>query len=103
MDQVDSINLTYDYLDECKEYTDSLLSTITGLHGVVEKGKTGEAKLKEALTTQEDINEASGQIIEQQKKDYKRQGRKLKLYKFGATVFGVAAVVLGIIVAIPGA
>lgn len=103
MNQVDSINFTYDYLVECDEYQDSLESTIVGLGAVVDSGLVAEDHLKTALGKSESMNDINNLIIDEYKKDNKKLRRKLKLYKFGVAILSVSTAILAVIVLVPGA
>ena len=95
MDQVDSVNLTYDYLDECYEYTDSLESTIGFLHAIIDSGKAAENHLKDALDLEEKINFVNSTIISELKSDNKRCQRKLRFNKFVARFSSGILIILG--------
>ena len=95
MDQVDSVNLTYNYLDECYEYTDSLESTIGGLNAAIDSGKVAEGHLKTAVSKAEATNKINNSIIKELKSDNKSCERKLKFNKFVARFSSGMLVILG--------
>lgn len=95
MDQVDSVNLTYDYLDECIEYSDSLESTIGRLSRVIDRGKEAEGLLNDALDLQKKINSLNDIIISELKSDNKSCERKLKFNKFVSRFSSGILVIMG--------
>jgi len=102
MNQVDSINLTYQYVEECEEYQDSLQSNIAGLHAVIDSGLVAEDHLKYALNKSEGINDINDLIVESLNLDNKKLKRKLRLNKFVARITSVAAIILVAIILVPG-
>ena len=97
MDQVDSLNIAYVEVDQYKELSDSLNSSIEGYEVVILKGKRVIKELKEKIDIHEQIVEQKDIVIDEQKKEIKKRDRKIKRLKFFNGVLVVVSVVLGTI------
>ena len=95
--QVDSLNFVYSYLDECREYNDSLKSTIDDYDTIINLGKKIEKGLLISITEQRNIINLKDNVISEQEKANKKLMRK---YKFFKIVYGVLGVGMGILLVI---
>lgn len=100
MDQVDSLNITYATVDEYKELSDSLSSSIDGYEVVIVKDKEIIKELEEKVDIKNAIIVEKDVIIEEHEKDNKKLKRKNKRLKFFNGVLMVTTTVLAVTTAI---
>lgn len=100
MDQVDSLNITYATVDEYKELSDSLNSSIVGYELVIVKDKEIIKEIKEKVKLKDGIIKEKDVIIDEDKKIIEKLKRKNDRLKFFNGVLTVATTVLGVIVVI---
>lgn len=100
LSQVDSLNFTYSYLDECTEYRDSLERSVVGLKVLYNAGKRIERGLKEVIEGKNQIIEEERVLLEEYVAYDAKQKKKIKRLKFFRTLLGGVSAVLLIIVLI---
>ncbi len=98
--QVDSLNITYTIVDEYKELSDSLKSSVAGYELVIIKDKEIIRELREKNEIHDQIVEQKNIVNEELKKDNKKLKKKNKLLKFFNGVLMVTTTILGVVVAI---
>ena len=98
LDQVDSLNLTYSYLDECEEYSDSLEKINVGYKSLVNQGLKIESKLRNVLSDKDKIITTNNEIIKEYESIDSKQKRKIKILKLTRNILAGATAVLLIVV-----
>ena len=96
MDQVDSVNITYDRLREAQERIESLENGLDDLFQAVRKGQNIEVELNERLLIRDSLDTEKDNFIEYQRKQNNKLRRQNKFFKFFTPTFGVLAVIEGI-------
>jgi cell shape-determining protein MreC len=100
LSQVDSLNFTYSYLDECKEYTDSLEGTIVGYKNLNEQSQRVEEGLRSVISEKTKIIELEQELIGEYQQYDAKQKKKIKRLRFFTRVLGSVSVILLVLVLI---
>ena len=96
-DQLDSAVITAEYLDECKEYRDSLESTMVIMIDAAEIGEAIQNEQEARIATKDSLSDVKDNFIEYQRKGNKKLKRQNKVLKF-ITPFAVGAAIIEAIV-----
>lgn len=101
MDQVDSLNLTYDHLDECQERVVLLEQNADHFIAIVNQGIVIEHELNEQLEIRDTLISERDTFIQYQRKQNKKLKRQNKILKIITPVLAGTTIIFGIIVWLP--
>ena len=100
LSQVDSLNFTYSYLDECQEYTDSLEVTIVGYKNLNEQSQRIEKGLRDVIADKTALIEEEEKLLGEYVEYDAKQKKKIKRLNFFTKILGGVSVVLLVLVLI---
>lgn len=100
LDQVDSLNITYSVVDQYKELSDSLKSSIKEYEIVVLKDKEIIEELEKKVEIHDQILEQKNIIIQEERGEKEKYQKKNKRLKFFNKILVVAVISLGTVVSI---
>ena len=98
LSQVDSLNITYSYLDECREYSDTLETVVLKFNEIIREGKEAEVSLRKVINSKNNILDKSNELVFELESEAKKNKKKLKFFKLTTSILGGIAAVLLIIV-----
>jgi len=98
LSQVDSLNITYSYLDECREYSDTLETVVLEFHEIIEEGKVAESQLRKVINSKNDILDKSNELVFELENEIAKKEKKMKFLKLTTSILGGIAAVLLIVV-----
>jgi len=98
LSQVDSLNIAYSYLDECREYADTLETVVLNFNDLIEQGKIAEAALRTIINNKNLVIDKNNDMVFELEKELEKEKKKLKFFKLSTNILGGVAAVLLIII-----